>query len=107
MAQVKRVAEKDIQHTILQYLKLKGYFCWKSNNVGIYIKAKDRYMKSPMPGLSDIIGLNKQGRFFAIEVKAGYNKPSPDQLKFIDNVKACNGVGLVAYNLDDVIKAGL
>lgn len=52
-------------------------------------------------GVSDIL-LCKQGRFVAIELKVGYNKPTKLQEKFIDNIKASGGFGFVCYSLDEV-----
>jgi Holliday junction resolvase len=56
-------------------------------------------------GVPDIVGSYK-GRFFAIECKAGNNKPTPLQL---NEIKAINDSGAVAIvvnedNIDDVAK---
>ena len=96
--------ESDIQKQILDYLRLKGCLVFKVNNGGVYIKKLNRYMKSPQKGISDIVGETKKGLFLAIEVKKKYNKPSPEQLDFIEQVKARGGIGLVAYCLEDVMK---
>jgi hypothetical protein len=37
------------------------------------------------------------------EVAEG-NRPSPDQLEFLDRVHQNNGIGFVAYSLDDVMR---
>jgi hypothetical protein len=42
------------------------------------------------------------GRFIAIEVKHGKNKPTPAQEEFLREVKSRGGVALVAYSLNDV-----
>jgi Holliday junction resolvase len=56
-------------------------------------------------GVPDII-ISYKGRFFAIECKAGNNKPTPLQL---NEIKAINDSGAVAIvvnedNIDDVAK---
>lgn len=51
-------------------------------------------------GISDII-VCYDGHFIAIECKAGKNKPTPLQEKFLNDVKAAHGLGLV-INEDNV-----
>ena len=45
------------------------------------------------------------GRFVAIEVKGPGGKASPDQLRFLAEVRRAGGIGIVAYSIDDVIEA--
>jgi hypothetical protein len=54
-------------------------------------------------GVPDIVGCLR-GRFFAIECKAGSNKPTPLQQKNLDSIKAMGGLTLVVNedNIDDV-----
>ena len=94
--------EQTIQKSILDYLRLNGYFAFKINNGGVYVKSRDTYIKSPTPGISDIIAL-KNGLMVCIEVKNKPNKPSKEQIEFIENVAAHGGIGFVAYSVSDVI----
>lgn len=94
--------EKDIQRQILDYLKMKNIFCYKSNNVGIYKKSTGRYIPSQVLGLPDIIAV-KNGIYFGIEVKCGNGKQSDNQCAFQDNLKKAGGVYILAYDLSDVI----
>jgi Holliday junction resolvase len=54
-------------------------------------------------GVPDIVGCYN-GKFFGIECKAGKNKPTPLQLKNLDNIKATGGIAMVVNedNIDDV-----
>ncbi len=54
-------------------------------------------------GIADIIGCYK-GKFFAIECKAGTNKPTALQLKNLNSVAAAGGYTEIIYedNLEDV-----
>lgn len=54
-------------------------------------------------GVADIIGCYK-GKFFAIECKAGNNKPTALQLKNLNAVAAAGGYTEIIYedNLEDV-----
>lgn len=102
-------SEKETQKAILEYLKLKGYFCWRNNtgaNVSEY-KGKKRFFQYGKVGSGDILGLTKAGGFFSIEVKSSGKKPSPSQLEFMASVINSKGIAILAYSLDDVISAGL
>lgn len=94
--------EQVIQSHILQYLRLKGYFVWKNNTAGIYKRATNSYIPSHAKGVSDIIGLTKQGVFIAIEVKRSGGKLSPNQEAFLEAIRASGGVAILAYDLKDV-----
>ena len=99
-----RVPEKDIQRAILEYLQIKGYFCFR-NNTGAFratYGGKERFHRYGFTGSGDILGLTKEGKFFSIEVKAKGNKPTPAQVEFIQNVTKNKGIAFVAYSVDDV-----
>lgn len=95
--------ESIIQKAIMDYLRLKGCLVFKVNNGGVYIKSIDRYMRSPMKGISDIVGLTPGGTFIAIEVKSPNKKPSIEQLDFIDKVRKKNGIAFWVSSLDEMI----
>lgn len=100
-------SEASTQAAILEYLNMRGHFAVRINTMGVakWNKKKefDGFRKSPMKGVSDILGVSRNtGKFFAIEVKKKYNKPSPEQITFIENVQSRGGIGIIAYSLDDV-----
>lgn len=98
-------SEQQIQKAIIDYLKLKKFIVFKHRNVGIYKKATDSYipLSAGEKGISDVIACSNKGTFVAIEVKKPGGKPSPDQLEFLERVKAYGGIGILAYSLDDVM----
>jgi hypothetical protein len=108
--EIRETQESKVQKLIMDYCRLKGCLVFKVNNGGVYIKSIDRYMKSPMKGISDIVGLTKNGQFLAIEVKkrgktpCKDGKPSIEQLEFLAKVREKGGIGILAYSLDDVMK---
>jgi len=55
------------------------------------------------PGVADILGCYK-GRMLAIELKSPTGKATPDQERFLQNVKDAGGLAFVARSLDDVIE---
>jgi hypothetical protein len=56
------------------------------------------------PGVSDIIGCLKGGRFFALELKAPKGVVSQAQQIFLDRVHQAGGIALVIRTLDEVIE---
>lgn len=114
--------EKDIQHGILAYLKMRGHFAFRVNTMGVAKWGKNRefagFRPSPMKGVADILGVvgprygNLKsgimgGTFFAVEVKRKGGKTSPEQDQFLAEVRRCHGIAVVAHSLDEVISAGL
>jgi len=88
--------EKIIENQILDWLNLiEGCFAFKVNNVGIYDTKKKVHRKNHNShvhnGISDILFCYK-GRFGSIEVKAGYNKPTENQLTWLKNIDNHGGV---------------
>jgi len=99
--------EQELQKQILDYLAYRKGKYWRQNSGAIVAeyKGKKRFFKfTGMKGLSDIIGILPDGRFFACEVKIKPNKPTDDQINFINCVNYHGGVGIIAYELNDVIE---
>lgn len=94
--------EQSIQRAILDYLRYRGIFCWKNNTAGIYVKARNTYIPSHAPGVSDILGILPGGRFLAIEVKAPKGRVSPAQEQFLQTINERGGLAFVARSIDDV-----
>lgn len=87
--------EKKIENSILAWLNsIVGCFAFKVNTMGVYDTKRKVWRKNNNPhihnGTCDIFYVY-DGAFGAIEVKAGYNKPSDDQKKFMNRVYTCGG----------------
>jgi hypothetical protein len=55
-------------------------------------------------GSADIIGIHKPtGRFLAFEVKTAKGKPTKEQLNFIEQVRAANGVAGIVRSTQDAL----
>lgn len=94
--------EGALQKVILDYLRILKIPVWKINTVGVYVQARNTYIPSPNKGISDIIGILPDGKFLAIEVKIKPNKPSTEQLAFLETVTKSGGRAGVVYSLKDV-----
>lgn len=98
-----KVLEQDIVNDIMQYLRIEGIYCWRQNTSGIYIAKTNSYRPSRARGVSDILGICKNGRILAIEVKKpGSKLTCPYQILFKDNVIASKGLYILAYSVADV-----
>lgn len=98
--------ESEIQKQIIDYMKLRGYVVFKHRNVGIFKPDTKKYIPLAFgeKGISDIIACSPFGQFTAVEVKKPGNKPSAEQLAFIQNVVKKRGVAFVAYSLQDAVE---
>lgn len=97
--------ESDIQRAVLDYLKARGIMAWRQKSEGTFDAKRGIYRRGTgTPGLPDIGGILPGGRALQIEVKAGRNKPTPEQVDFLARARAAGAVAFVAYSVDDVIK---
>lgn len=101
----KKSPEAAVQRAILEYLQYHPAVarCWRNNAGKIKTESGGLVNMSPA-GTSDIIGFLKDGRFLAVEVKAGKNQPTDLQQEFIDSVTESGGIGFVAWSVDDCEK---
>jgi len=106
----KKGPEKQVQDTILQWLRLNGCLAIRVNQGGFFDK-RGHYIKfTDEEGVSDIIACvptpklpgMMHGQFCAIECKAGRGVPSDKQEAFLRKVGDAYGVRIVAYTLEDV-----
>jgi hypothetical protein len=89
----KRTPEGQLTFAVRQLLNAAGIFHYKAwQGMG------------SAPGVSDIIGCLKGGRFFALELKAPKGVTSEYQNRFLENVRQAGGIGFVARTLDEVIE---
>lgn len=95
--------EKDIQKSILDYLKARRIFCWKEHSGGIYKPDGSGYIPLGLKGKADILGIYK-GKMLAVEVKRPSGRLSADQEYFLKRVRENGGIAIVAHSIDDVEK---
>jgi Holliday junction resolvase len=78
-----KTPEKAVKDKVTAVLKSAGVY--------YFFPATHGYGRSGVP---DIIAC-VNGRFLAIECKAGGNKPTALQIREIENIRACGGVAVV------------
>lgn len=96
------VLEKDIQKAIIDQFEYRKAVVVKINNVGIR-KANGSYIPPREVGVSDLIILYK-GKYIALEVKAGKNKPTDNQLRFLERVRKSGGIAEWVSDVNEAIE---
>ena len=96
-------SESAIQKSIMAYLRLLPDVAWVCRqNSGTFVDG-DRYISAnSQKGMSDILGMLKGGRLFAIEVKSKSGKLMPHQAEFLKLIADGGGLSGVARSIDDV-----
>jgi hypothetical protein len=98
--------EKQIENSVLSYLKMRGIFVFKNQSVGVFDPVRKVFRKPQskhqIKGASDILGVLPGGRFLAIEVKAPKGRPTKEQMMFLDAVNRNGGLGFIARSIEDV-----
>ena len=105
---IRVIPEQNIENEILLWLNMSGIFAWKVKTVGVFDPVKKIYRRSNnryhIKGVSDVLGILPDGKLLAIEVKSKAGRASPEQIQFIDKIKASGGVALIARSLEEVIE---
>ena len=88
--------EQDIQRLIMLALSEAGCLIFR-NNVGVLKNAAGIPIRFGLAvGSSDLIGIAPGGRFLAVEIKTPTGKATPEQLLFIEAVRARGGIAGIA-----------
>ena len=101
-----RSTEHETQSVILDWLKVKRIFHWRSNTgafVGTY-KGKSRFVRFGKKGSPDIFVMIPGRGTFGIEVKASEGFQSQVQREFEVEFVRAGGCYILAFDLDDVIR---
>jgi hypothetical protein len=100
-------SEADILRAIMQLLKRHPRVaqCWRQNSGTFAERNRDgstRYIRAnTQKGMSDIMGVLKDGRTLAIEVKSRVGKMRPGQDEFLQTIRQAGGVAGVCRSVDD------
>ena len=89
--------ESLIQKEIMDYLKARDIFHWRTPNLP-WGNRKNIVFR----GVSDILGFYC-GKFFAIEIKKPGGRLSKEQEIFLNAVKNNGQIAVVAYSVNDII----
>ena len=87
-------------------LKLAKYCKLDRINVGKFILKDGRFFSTGVePGYPDLSGRRKSdGRAVYIECKVKPNKPTPEQMAFIEDARKDHCIAGVCYSVDEALK---
>lgn len=94
----KEYTASEITNHALKLLSGYGHIVWRNNNLAV--KGRKFIGKK---GASDILGISKDGRFIACEVKKIGDVYSDEQIAFLTEVWEKGGISLVAKQKDNRI----
>ena len=98
-----KLAESDLQRLIRDQLMLMGFSVFRCN-VGSVKTERGTWFSTGLPkGFSDLFAV-KNGQVYFIEVKVKPNTPSPEQERFLDDMRALGCRAGVAYTLEGAIE---
>ena len=94
-----------VLRAILRALVLHPKVAWAVQmNAGAFKVDDDRYVKCGFKGMSDITGQLVDGRRLEVEVKTPNDDLTAEQERFLQVVRANNGVGFMARSVDDIVR---
>jgi len=100
-------SEADILRAIMALLKHHPRVaqCWRQNSGTFQERNRDgstRYIRANTArGMSDIMGVLKDGRTLAIEVKSRTGRMRPGQEEFLQTIRQAGGVAGVCRSVED------
>ena len=92
---------EEITSAILGYLHAYGFTAWAQSNRGEYDPKTGKWRPHPNSrrGIPDILGYRRaDARFLGVEVKAGTDRPRPEQTQFLTELKDAGGLAFIAYD---------
>ena len=100
--------EGQLVKAIVEYLEFNGHRAVRVNSGATVLeyKGRRRAIRMAPAGTSDILAcLKPTGKFMAVEAKRGKNKATEAQSEFLRAIERIGGIAVVAYSVDDVIRA--
>lgn len=89
----KDLTKSTIRASAIKELTWRGYDVWIQNNIAV---RKRKFIGRL--GVSDIIGITKDGRWVACEVKTAGDRLSDDQITFLNDIKTAGGIAYLAVD---------
>lgn len=100
-----KTPETIVKESVMALLERHPAVAWiERMNVGTAVK-KGFFVRYGFKGCSDAIGQLKDGRFLAVEFKAGKEMPTPEQNRFLSRVNDAGGLAFVARSVECALQA--
>lgn len=108
-------SEAQIERSICDYLRIKGYFFWKqttsgffsgkvingSTMIGSFRKHSSPYVKRGVPDIMIVVN----GRLIGLEVKSETGRQSQDQIDFQKDLERAGARYFLVRSIEDVEEA--
>lgn len=88
---VPQLTKGVIRASVIKELTWRGHTVWIQNNIAV---RKRKFIGRL--GVADIIGISKDGRWVACEIKTLNDRLSKDQIDFLNDVKKAGGLVYIA-----------
>lgn len=88
-----------IRASALKELAWRGHDCWRQNNIAV----RGRTFIGRR-GVSDIIGITKDGHWVVAEVKTLNDRLSDDQILFLNDIKKAGGEVYIACQVGNTVE---
>lgn len=85
------LTKAHIRASAITELAYRGYNVWRNNNIAV----RGRTFIGRL-GVSDLIGITKDGRWVACEIKTLSDRLSKDQIDFLNDIKNAGGEAFIA-----------
>ena len=95
--------ETILMRQIMVALSEMGCFVMRTNS-GVYYDSKGNRIRVGFKGLSDLVGYNQDGQFFALEIKTPAGKASKEQLAFIEKCYRDGAIAGFARSVEDAVR---
>lgn len=96
--------ESELVNQIIRAVYDEGNKIFRINTGTVIMSNGRRFSTGTPKGFSDLMGVRgADGVAFFIECKVKPNKPTPEQIKFIESVKQVGALAGVAYSVDDAL----
>lgn len=99
--------EGAVVDACLGYLRIRHINAWRNNSGAVKHERSNGshgFIRFGKVGSADILGCLPDGRFLAVECKAGRNGLTNQQREFLDNINKCNGLAICVRSVDDLIQ---
>lgn len=95
--------ETVLMRQIMVALSDLGCFVMRTNS-GVYYDSKGNRITVGFKGLSDLVGYNQDGQFFALEIKTPAGRASKEQLAFIEKCYRNGAIAGFARSVEDAVR---
>lgn len=95
--------ETVLMRQIMVALSEAGCFVMRTNS-GVYYDSNGNRIRVGFKGLSDLVGYNQDGQFFALEIKTPAGRASKEQLAFVEKCYREGAIAGFARSVEDAVR---